>query len=154
MDQSKGDPPPRRRREEVTSCFAITLHLEELGESQPPSKGFPLPARHDRESHRQCRRAMIHRDSPAPPLGHTMATITNRGIQSTMQGNKTSGAIEGHRNPRPHRRHEPPRDRLTLRTRMTKASFATTDHFHRHHRTTRPPNNRFNPDIRQPTADL
>ena len=98
---------------------------------------------------------MFRRDSPAPPLGHTMATITNRGSQSTMQSNKTSRAVEGHRTPRPHRRHEPPRDRsTTISTKMIKGLVAATDHFHRHHSTLQQPNKHSNSDIKLPTTEL
>ena len=76
---------------------------------------------------------MFHRDSTAPPLGHTTTTITNRGNQSTMRGNQTSNVVEGHRSPRPRRRHEPPRERSTNNTRMTKGKAAATNHFHHHH---------------------
>lgn len=52
------------------ACRAITLHIAELGESQPPSKGIPLPrSRRDSENRRRNRRAEFTEKTAAPPLG-------------------------------------------------------------------------------------
>lgn len=94
---------------------------------------------------------MFRRHNPAPPLGHTRPPSQ---IEGSKYYAKQQNLKRRRRVPKPKTTPPPraPKSRSTLRIRMTKAPIATTDHIHRYHITARAPNNRSNPDIRQPNA--
>lgn len=125
----------REDEEESPACHVVTQHLQDLGESQPPSKDFPLP------SHFVTKRTTDHAEvqcsvetTPTPHLGHhgppsqierDKALCDARKPQASLKGTKlqdlpSAGSTQ---------------ERPTISTRMTKAKTAPIDHFHRHHHT-------------------